>query len=59
MRAVGEQGDLHQAAALLDALHQAGTDNIDAGGGVLDRAQCFAQRVLWGGHGAILLLGPG
>ena len=44
VRAVGQQRHLHQAVAQLDAVHQAGGDDVLAGGGVDDGAQRFAQR---------------
>ena len=45
MRAVGQQRHLHQAAAHLDRLHQAGGDDIPPGGRIFDRAQCGTQAI--------------
>ena len=45
MGTVGQQRRLHQAAAHLDPLHQAGGDDIPSGGRIFDRAQCGTQGI--------------
>ena len=44
VRAVGQQRHLHEAAAQLDPLDQAGGHDVPAGGRIVDRAQRVAQR---------------